>query len=301
MKTSIYPGDPLFKQKAQKEGWRYPFSINPEPTNLQDLKNIICKARPSVTETQFSSTWRIQFVADLSKAVNEEKVRQDFLPQLLGANDCVYAQNLNCSAIEKNVQELARPRPDHIEGVRSDQIAPLISDELKAFVVPSNQESAPCLPNFFVECKKHGDNKLIDQIVNDGVMGARCFDKVLPLASTGGGRAHTICITFVADTASVSLYCAHAIDQASKKRKRGSNGTEYILTFLKVYSLLTDFIDAVTALRNLREWAETQRADLLKALQSRRKRKPTGIRGARRKTGRGRKEQTVVDAAGLNE
>ena len=273
MKASLNPGDPNFKRIARERGWVYPNDDSVEPTNLVALNAIMRRQRPSVSEEQYPSTHVKRFVKDLEEAVNEESIRQQYLLQLLGTSDHAYAQNLKCSAIARDIEELARPQPDHVEGVRNDQIAPLIHAEAKSVVIPSDCEAAPCLGNFFVECKTDLEHrKLRDQTMNDGVMGARGFEKLLGLLSIKGGcEAHTICATLVASTETLTFYCMHVDPpkRASKKRKRDSDRPKYFLTYLKAYFLREQFIEAVTALRNLRDWAATQRADVMSALESR--------------------------------
>ena len=113
------------------------------------------------------------------------------------------------------------------------------------------------MPNFFIEKKGPDGRSFVaeNQAVYNGVLGARAFQKFLTYLNGHAAldnKAHTISVTFESNHAWLSLYCVHIIEHPD-----GSHG--YKTTYIGGWSLRHQFVEGVTAFRNLREWAEEER------------------------------------------
>ena len=281
-KTSPY--DPNFEQnlvdnRIYPSHYDFPDDrVPPKPDNWKDINEKLKAPRSSLSPSRFSDDAFDIFVRSNSRALNEDAVMGDVFPVIQGTARIPSAKNLIFGNLEPLTRgNLVDAKPDFYDGARPAQIDLRIRKELGSYITPATQGQAPALPNFFTEAKGPDGSAAVAkrQACFDGALGARGIHKLRSFEADPtlayDNNAYTITSTY--NDGTLKLYTTHLI-QASDIE----DSPEYHMTQLRGW-LLTDtpetFRQGVGAFRNARDWANTQRHELIAAANSR----VTGIPG----------------------
>jgi len=275
-KTSPY--DPNFEQNLIDNGI-YPDDYDfpdgrepPRPNNANEILDRLGRPRPSLSPSQFSTREFRTFKQTNSRALNEDAVMGEVFPVIQGSARVPSAKNLVFGNLEPLTRgNLVDAKPDFYDGARPAQIDLRIREELGSYITPATQGQAPALPNFFTEAKGPDGSAAVAkrQACFDGALGARgihrlrSFDADPTLAYDN--NAYTITSTY--NDGTLKLYTTHPTRASNVE-----DSPEYHMTQLRGW-LLTDtpetFRQGVCAFRNARDWANTQRHELIAAANSR--------------------------------
>ena len=268
--ANISTHDVLFRELVEKQGFVYPNPRAPKPTNLYDLREIAKKRRSSVDNANFSEEWVEDFVTKMKDMIDENQFMQDALPHILGPAPIYHLRDHIFTGLDRICKDVVRPKPDHYEGLKPSEISKSVRQELKRFIIPCANPKAPCLPNFFLEAKGPGGLLwvAVNQAILGGAAGAQAVRELQQfiyesslsrelLNPSTDLRAYTICATVDCNSCMLNIYCVHIT--------QGHDGSRsFVMTVVGAWYLGSHFIEAVTAIRNLREWAEEQRQTFAK-------------------------------------
>ena len=269
-KTSPY--DPNFEQNLidnciYPSHYDFPNDrVPPKPNNWKDINEMLREPRPSLSPSRFSDKAFDTFVRTSSRALNEDAVMGDVFPVIQGTADIPSAKNLVFANLEPLTHgNLVDAKPDFYDGARPAQIDLRIREELGSYITPATQGQAPALPNFFTEAKGPDGSAAVAkrQACFDGALGARGIHKLRSLNTDPtlayDNNAYTITSTY--NDGTLKIYTIHPT-QASDME----DSPEYHMAQLRGW-LLTDtpetFRQGVGAFRNARDWARTQRDELI--------------------------------------
>ena len=261
--TGVRPGDDLFRAILELNGVVYPYvSDGPEPANLKELMEIAGTRRASIEGSPFQEKeWLRNFGERNHKKANEEAV-QEVVAEFLGDVDIPHVRNELFANIEPFNMELARPKPDHFDGVEREALRKVAAtSSLDKFISPSVAFGRPHLPNFFIEWKgPRGDGlKLQDQAVYNGILGARAIfalESYVRDQLAFNNEAYTISVSYASQQTYLSIHCVHITRDAGGSPK-------YVVTLLTSFNVRRDYKEAITTLRNLRDYACKKRNELI--------------------------------------
>jgi len=275
-KTSPY--DPNFEQNLidnsiYPDDYDFPDGRDPSrPNNENEILDKLGQPRASLSPSQFPEKEFRSFKQKNSRALNEDAVMSDVFPIIQGNARILSAKNLVFGNLEPLTHgNLVDAKPDFYDGTRPAQIDLRIREELGSYITPATQGQAPALPNFFTEAKGPDGSAAVAkrQACFDGALGAcgvhklRSYEANPTLAYDN--NAYTITSTYHDGT--LKLYTVHPTQSTNPK-----NSPEYHMTQLRSFAM-TDaaerFREAASAFRNARDWAKTQRDELIAAANGR--------------------------------
>ena len=275
-KTSPY--DPNFEQNLidnsiYPDDYDFPDGRDPpRPKNENDIHKRLGQPRPSLSPSQFPEKAFRSFKQKNSRALNEDAVMSDVFPMIQGNARIPSAKNL----VFGNLEPLAHgnfvdAKPDFYNGARPAEIDLRIRDEIGSYITPAKQGQAPALPNFFIEAKGPDGSAAVAkrQACFDGALGARGVHKLRSFeadpALAYDNNAYTIASTL--HDGQLKMYTAHPTQSTNPE-----NSPEYHMTQLGGWALTgssKQFREGASAFRNARDWAKTQRDELIAAANSR--------------------------------
>lgn len=260
-KTRAY--DNNFEQLLSDTGFVGDWDIDTQqPLNMGELKRMLRNEPIACSETEYRT-----FTRKLSRARNESKTRAVLFPLLGGDEEGQYAheEEMLCHNLEPLVPGIADAKPDYMDGSLASSMKKEVRQSLSQLIVPANL-CMPILPNFFLEVKGPEGSWLVlrRQILHDGCLGARGIHS---LNSWGreecfNGKASTISVSFYLGI--LQIYCTHPVQQ--------KEGTAFHTNRIGNYYLDKDpesLAEGLTAFRNARAWAKTQRDAAISELNSR--------------------------------
>ena len=275
-KTSPY--DPNFEQnlidnKIYPSHYDFPDDrIPPKPNNWNDINERLKEPRLSLSPSRFPDEAFDNFVRTNARALNEDAVMGDVFPVIQGTASIPSAKNIVFGNLEPlTCGNFVDAKPDFYDGARPAQIKLGIREDLRSYIIPATQGQAPALPNFFTEAKGPDGSAAVAkrQACFDGALGARGIHKLRSFDADStlvyDNNAYTITSTF--NDGTLKMYTIHPT-QASNVE----DSPEFHMTQLRGW-LLTDtpetFRQAVGAFRNARDWAKTQRDEIIAAANGR--------------------------------
>lgn len=275
-KTSPY--DPNFEQNLidnsiYPDDYEFPDGRDPSrPINENEILDRFRQPRPSLSPSRFSEKAFRSFKQKNSRALNEDAVMGDVFPVIQGTARIPSAKNLVFGNLEPLTQgNLVDAKPDFYDGARPAQIDLRIREELGSYITPATLGQAPALPNFFNEAKGPDGSAAVAkrQACFDGALGARGIHKLRSFEAghtlAHDNNAYTITSTYHDGT--LKMYTVHPTQSTNPE-----NSPEYHMTQLRSFAM-TDaaerFREGASAFRNARDWAKTQRDELIAAANGR--------------------------------
>ncbi|KAF2452267.1 hypothetical protein BDY21DRAFT_425261 [Lineolata rhizophorae] len=151
-------------------------------------------------------------------------------------------------------------KPSYYYGARPEQLDREIRDELSRYIVPSSNDSRPCVPNFFLNTKVPTipARAATFRPCIEGAIGARAMHKLQTYGQqvpTYDNNAYTISAEY--NFGQLKMF-AHHLGQPNGP---GSE-PEYYMNQLGAWAMLGDletFLKGATAFRNAQAWTEAQR------------------------------------------
>ena len=265
-RSSAY--DAAFEQHLIDHGI-YKNNHTQKPSNWADINRRLALSRSSLSPSLFTEAAFEAFQQTNEEALTENKVMSKAFPIIAGTADIPSQENLRFTNLKDLTDgSITKAQPDFYDGARPEELNKQIRTELGPYIVPSINTAAPCLPNFFTECKgpkgRADVNKL--QACYDGTIGERAMNELLSYNDSKTAQyntAHTITSTYHGGIGDLKLYCIHA---------SLSNGlqhpVEYRMTQLDGWDMTGNpktFRQGATALRNARDWAKEKRKELITA------------------------------------
>ncbi|KAM3417079.1 hypothetical protein BST61_g8655 [Cercospora zeina] len=236
----------------------------PKPNNFDELRQMLPRARPSLSPSAFSDGAFEEFQDMNRMAKSESKAMSSVIPIITGAKDlsCETQENTLFNNAEKFAPGLKMAQPDKYYGTRPEQVDERVRRDLSRYIVPSTSSSLPVAPNFFFEGKSAGGRPDVAQrqVMHDNAYGARAmfqlqnYGKEMPAYD---GIAYTIGSSY--SDGQLKLYSTHP-------RQSTTGATEYQMTQLGAYAMThtTDsFRQGAAAYRNARDFAKEQRDQLI--------------------------------------
>ena len=254
-KSTTY--DPNFEQLLLYYGSYADFNSGrlPKPVNWNYLKNMLRQNPVECAMEDFES-----FVEKANDIRGETKTIHLLLPLILGDENIPHEQNIPFSNFQPLIDGLVDGKPDFFDGLRASDVQVDIRTSLGHFIVPSKMPGIPVLPNFFLEAKGSDGSPAVvkRQILHDGTLGARAMHTLLAWSrpeESFDDIARTISATF--QDGFLQLYTTHCSFQDRKM---------YYTNLLDIYPLkksLESFQEGITAIRNARKWAMTERESMI--------------------------------------
>ena len=270
-RTSAY--DPPFEQHLIEYGI-YPEGYSDdedfeELANIEDINRRLAQPRSSLSPSRFTLEQFLDFKKKNQEALTESKVMSKAFPIIAGTADIPSQENLRFTNLKDMTDgSITKAQPDSYDGARPEDLNKQIREELGPYIIPSTNTAAPCLPNFFTECKgRKGPadvNKL--QATYDGGLGERAMLELLSYnhpTTTQYNIAHTITSTYHGGTGDLTIYSTHASQSHNPQHP-----VEYRMTQLNGWKMTGNpdaFREGASALRNARDWAREKRGELIAA------------------------------------
>jgi len=275
-KTSPY--DPNFEQnlidnKIYPSHYDFPDDrVPPKPNNWKDINERLKEPRSSLSPSRFSDEAFDIFVRTNSRALNEDAVMGDVFPVIQGTARILSAKNLVFGhLVQLTHGNLVDAKPDFYDGARPALIDLRIREELGSYITPATQGEAPALPNFFTEAKGPDRSAAVArrQACFDGALGARGFHQLQSFETDPtlvyDNKAYTITSTY--HDGQLKLYTVHPTQSTDP-----NDSPEYHMTQVGGWALtgsIGQFREGTGAFRNARDWAKTQRDELIAAANGR--------------------------------
>lgn len=190
-------------------------------------------------------------------------------PIIAGGARIPHSENLPFGNLQDLTDgSITKAQPDFYDGARPAELIKHIREELGAFIVPSTNTTAPCLPNFFTEGKNPNGNAAVckRQALYDGALGARGVHELrsyIDPETAHDSNAYTITSTFHGSTGDLTIYSTHPAPSSNS-----ANSIEYRMTQINGWKMTGNpdaFRQGAAALRNARDWAKEKREDLVAA------------------------------------
>lgn len=275
-KTSPY--DPNFEQNLidnhiYPSHYDFPGDrVAPNPDNWKDINERLKESRLSLSPSCFTGEEFDTFVRTNSRALNEDAVMGDVFPVIQGTARIPSAKNLIFGNLEPLTRgNLVDAKPDFYDGAHPAQIDLRIREELGSYIIPATQGHAPALPNVFTEAKGPDGSAAVAkrQACFDGALGARGVHKLQLFeadhALAYDNNAYTITSTY--HDGQLKMYTVHPSQSVDPEIS-----PEFHMTQLGGWALTgsyEQFRQGVSAFRNARDWARTQRDGLITAANGR--------------------------------
>ena len=220
-KSSTY--DHNFKQNLIDNGIYpddYDFPDNcdpPRPSNEDEILNRLGQPRPSLSPSKFSEEAFRTFKQTNSRALNEDDVMGNVFPVIQGSARIPSAKNINFGNLKPLTDgNFVDAKPDCYDGAHPALIDRRIRAELSSSILPSTQQHAPALPNFFTEVKgPEGSGAVAQrQACYDGAIGARGIHEIRSFRQEDPEKvyddnAYTISSTYHSASGTLELYTTY--------------------------------------------------------------------------------------------
>ena len=238
-----------------------------KPSNYAELMDVMKKPHPTLTDAVLDEAYYLEFRKAVKEARSENKVLSDVLPYFDRLARHFNVMDRLCSnwAPLWDKSPLSHVEPDLADGISildTGAEYTLLRTQLDRFIVPIPSEIF--LSNFFLEFKRPMADAEVGarQAQHDGVLGMRgiAHARILNEEEINDEKACTFSATYVAG--SLALF-AHFLKPAGPSEK----DWHYHTCQLDVHAStgnLEKLVDAVTAFRNLRDYAARIRIRLAK-------------------------------------
>ncbi|KAK2743055.1 hypothetical protein FQN57_005011 [Myotisia sp. PD_48] len=240
-----------------------------KPANWTEIQERLHRRRASLSPTRFNDDDFENFQHADTTSPKEAEVMLSVISTIQG--NIVDSATVAVGQLFQNLAPLIQPKPyaepvlayakpDSFCGARPEQLRRPIRDYLSDMIIPSTRDSHPILPNFLLEVKgPDGTSAVVSrQSLYNGALGARAMHELQTYSNAEriyDTKAYTITATYLAGM--LKLYSHHIIPSA----KPGWE-SETVMTLINAYALVgsrENFVQGVSAYRNLRDWAKEQR------------------------------------------
>lgn len=253
--------DPAFKQHLIDHGV-YPeghggFSNVQRPNNWEEIYARLTIPRASLSPSRFGEKEFWDFREKNENAVTENSVMSKAFPIIVGTANIPSQENVLFGNL-KNLTDgtITKAKPDFYDGSHPDELHKQIRAALSPYIVPSTNDSLPCVPNFFTEGKGSDGSSTVCklQALYDGAVGARGVQELrsyIDGQASYDNNAYTITTTYHGGTGTLDVYTSHPVASTSSERI-----TEFRMTKLGGWSMTGNaetFRQGASALRNARE------------------------------------------------
>ncbi|KAF2096045.1 hypothetical protein NA57DRAFT_59104 [Rhizodiscina lignyota] len=201
-------------------------------------------------------------------ASNEEQVKSDVIPIILGREYMPSGQNHVFNDMEPIIPDVTTAKPDYYNGTVPEKIHTRIRRDLNKYIVPCTDTSRPAAPNFFGEVKGPDGSArvLMLQIKRDLDYGARAMHKLQSygeMEPVYDRKAHTFGFTYHGGqgTAYLQLYATH-LERPERIGERPKYCTSKVMGF-DLDDNLDTYWRGVSELRNIKELAEEHRNEII--------------------------------------
>ncbi|SLM38477.1 hypothetical protein LPUS_08696 [Lasallia pustulata] len=237
------------------------------PDNWKEIKERLAQPRPSLSPARFPDEAFLNFDKINIQALTENTVMSKAFPIIAGTADIPSQENLYFGNLRDLTDgSITKAKPDFYDGSRPADLHKDIREELGAYIVPSTNTAAPCLPNFFTEGKGPNGNPAVckRQALYDGAVGARGVHELRSYVdpeTLHDSKAYTITSTYHNGT--LRLYTTHSTPSTNPNRDY-----EFRMTQLRGWDMTDNpdtFRQGAGALRNARDWAKEKREEIITA------------------------------------
>ena len=236
------------------------------PDNLQEIQQMLSKNERTGNMESLDFTvenFRL-FKFENNRMYTENLVESKAVMYLYGKVMIEGGGNQSWSNAQSITKDTTvAPVPDHYDALRVEDVDSDITDALD--IVPVKGEH--CLPNFVLEIKRpNADDELcMNQALHGGGTAARIIHdmrKYLDPVTAWDNKAYVLAATYKPGPSAVlSLYTIHPL-KAEQGQKFDTRYRMSELTQFLVAKSPKDFNEAITALRNARDWCKSIREDL---------------------------------------
>lgn len=276
-KSSAYHRDfeqHLIDNRIYPSHYDFPDDREPQrPSNAKEILDRLAEPRPSLSKSHFSDKAFASFVSTNSQALTEAVVMRKLFPTIVGDASIPSAGELPFGNLEPMTDgTLVDAKPDFYDGALSEQIHQRVRKELSSYIIPSTQQNAPLLPNFFTEVKGPDGSAAVAkrQACINGALGARAMRSLQRFRMESSKEAcdnNAYVITSTYHNGNLKLYTTHLVCTAEP-----SNPIEYHMTQIGGWDLTGSsgqFWEGASAFRNARDWAKEQRDRMIIAANGR--------------------------------
>lgn len=261
-RSSPYSQD--FEQKLIDEGI-YLNNRSTKPQNWAEINECITRPRSSLSPSQFSDGAFERFREDDERAVREIKVMARVISTIAGESDRRYMSTGDApfNHMEKFADgQLTAAVPDVFYGADPERVDQKVRLALGHHIVPSNDESLPAAPNFFLEAKSAGGRHDVGkrQACHDGAIGARGMHSLQNYGAAKplyDNNAYTVTSTYHGGLGLLKMYATHPTEPKSPGGK-----PEYHMTPLRSFAMTNtpnSFRQGAAAYRSARDWSQSER------------------------------------------
>ena len=266
--TTYSSKDPAFQQaivdaRYYPHGYEYSDDEDaPIPNDLDEDNERLQQPRPSLSPSRFTVEDFRHFQRSNMRATSEGTVMRNVFPIILGRNTIPSGDNYPFNNLEPLANNISDAVPDYFNGSHPKQAHPKVRKDLGKYIIPSNDDSRPLLPNFFIELKgPKGDAAQMKlQITQDLRYGARGMYKTRSYGQDQpvyDGNTYTYGATYHNGTSTLQLYGMHPTEPADL-----DGDPEYHTTKLIGFDLTANpntFRQGAGAFRNLQDLAKEKR------------------------------------------
>ena len=237
------------------------------PDNWEEINERLAQPRSSLSPSRFPREAFVNFKKTNIQALTENTAMSKAFPIIAGTADIPSQENLYFGNLRDLTDgSITKAKPDFYDGSRPADLHKDIREELGAYIVPSTNTAAPCLPNFFTEGKGPNGNPAVckRQALYDGAVGARGVHELRSYVdpeTLHDSKAYTITSTYHNGT--LRLYTTHSTPSTNPNRDY-----EFRMTQLRGWDMTGNpdtFRQGAGALRNARDWAKEKREEIITA------------------------------------
>ena len=238
----------------------------PKPSNWAEINSRMAQPRPSLSPTRFTESAFEAFQQINQEALTENTVMSKVFPIIAGTPAISSQENLLFGNLKDLTDgSIPKAKPDLYDGSRPADLHKDIGEKLGPYIMPSTNNAAPCLPNFFAEGKGPNGNAAVckRQASYDGAVGARGVHKLRSYVDPEmayDNNAYTITSTYH-PSGLLTMHTTHPTVS-----ENSANSTEYRVTPLNGWYMIGNpdtFRQGAGALRNARDWAKEKRDELI--------------------------------------
>lgn len=230
------------------------------------------KSRLSLFSSRFSNETFNTFVRINSRALNENAMMSDVFLVIQSTARISFAKNLVFDNLEPLIHDnLIDAKLDFYDEARLAQIDLRIREELESYIILATQRQASTLPNIFTKTKSLDESAIVikRQACFDDALSARDIHKFRLFKANHtlayDNNVYIIILTYHDDQ--LKIYTIHLIQSIDSKKS-----LEFHMTQLDDWALTSSyeqFQQGTSAFRNARDWAKTQRDELIVVVNNR--------------------------------
>jgi hypothetical protein len=264
--------DPAFAQELidhhyYPDGYAYSDDEDtPVPSNLEEIREKLGKRRPSLLAPQFTDEEFRRFQRSNGSATTEAAVMSSIFPTILGRETMPFGVNYPFDNLKQLANTISKPNPAYFNGSRPHRVHTKVRRKLGEYIIPSNNNRMPLLPNFFLEVEGlDGDHPVMKNKFRQdiaycarGMHKMQCYGEGQPAFD---GKAYTIGSTYYAGEGTLQLYVMHPTKPADLNKEPGFHTTSIAKFFMT--ETVEKFREGAAAFRNAQAWAKERRDEVI--------------------------------------